>query len=119
MAIKGLNLKECETITLQEGGNYILIPEKSLKELILLSDLLNELGLDHAALSPGKVLKIFRLKHDLSVDALAKTINISRQTLASIETEKVQPNSKTVTQLADFFGENFSTIFAKALLNLK
>lgn len=47
----------------------------------------------------------------LNQDEFAKTIDVSRQTISSIETGKYNPSLELAFKIADFFNKNIEEIF--------
>jgi len=62
----------------------------------------------------GKNLKILRKLYGLTQDGLAKNINTSRSCVSNYELESRQPDSKTLTQIADFFGVSVDFLLGRS-----
>lgn len=56
-------------------------------------------------------LKVERAKHDLTQAALADKVNVSRQTINSIEIGKFVPSSLLVLKIAAVFNTTVEAIF--------
>jgi putative transcriptional regulator len=56
-------------------------------------------------------LKIYRAMHDLTQEALAEQLGVTRQTIISIEHGKYDPSLPLVFKIARFFGVSIEEIF--------
>ena len=56
-------------------------------------------------------LKVLRAEHDWSQADLAEQLNVSRQTVNAIETEKYDPSLPLAFQIARLFGKIIEEIF--------
>ena len=56
-------------------------------------------------------IKVERAKHDLTQAALADKVNVSRQTINSIEIGKFVPSSILALKIAAIFGTSAESIF--------
>lgn len=56
-------------------------------------------------------LKIFRAMYEITQDELAKNLNVSRQTILSIEKEKYDPSLKLAFKIARYFNVKIEEIF--------
>ncbi len=56
-------------------------------------------------------LKILRAEHDLSQAALADKLEVSRQTVNAIETEKYDPSLPLAFRIARLFNQPIEAIF--------
>lgn len=57
------------------------------------------------------VLKIQRAIKDLTQEALAKKIGVSRQTINSIEKNRYVPSTILALKLSEVFGKNVNELF--------
>jgi len=58
----------------------------------------------------GKMIKMLRLRMDLSKNEFAKKYGMSRNTLARLENEIYDPNEKTIIKLSNIFKVNIETL---------
>lgn len=56
-------------------------------------------------------LKVLRAERDWSQADLAEKLNVSRQTINAIETEKYDPSLPLAFQIAKLFGKKIEEIF--------
>ena len=56
-------------------------------------------------------LKVLRAERDWSQADLAEKLNVSRQTINAIETEKYDPSLPLAFQIAELFGQRIEEIF--------
>jgi putative transcriptional regulator len=56
-------------------------------------------------------LKVLRAEHNWSQADLADKLNVSRQTVNAIETEKYDPSLPLAFQIAKLFGKKIEEIF--------
>ena len=56
-------------------------------------------------------LKIFRAKFDLTQQELAEEVDVTRQTIISIEKERYEPSLSLAFKLASFFNVKIEDIF--------
>jgi putative transcriptional regulator len=56
-------------------------------------------------------LKILRAKYDLTQKELAKKVDVTRQTIISIEKERYEPSLTLAFKLASFFDIKIKNIF--------
>ena len=56
-------------------------------------------------------LKVLRAERDWSQADLAEKLNVSRQTVNAIETEKYDPSLPLAFQIAELFGQRIEEIF--------
>lgn len=56
-------------------------------------------------------LKVFRAKYDLTQKELAEKVDVTRQTIISIEKEKYEPSLTLAFKLASFFNVKIEDIF--------
>jgi putative transcriptional regulator len=57
-------------------------------------------------------LKVYRAMHDLTQDALAQKLGITRQTVLSIEKEKYDPSLELAFKIASLFNVTIEDIFS-------
>ncbi len=57
------------------------------------------------------LIRVERAKKNITQATLAKELNVSRQTIHSIETGKFIPSAMLALRIADYFGVNFDEIF--------
>jgi putative transcriptional regulator len=57
-------------------------------------------------------LKVYRAMHDLTQDALAQKLGITRQTVLSIEKEKYDPSLELAFKIANLFNVTIEDIFS-------
>lgn len=69
------------------------------------------MGLRKLQNSIGKKLKVLRIQNDLTQEALAFEVNISRDHLSNIENGKYPINIKTLYKLAKFFNVEIKEFF--------
>ena len=56
-------------------------------------------------------LKVYRAMHDLTQDALAEKLNVTRQTILAIEKEKYDPSLDLAFKIAELFKVKIEDIF--------
>ena len=56
-------------------------------------------------------IKIYRAMHDLTQDALANAVHVTRQTILAIEKGKYDPSLELAFKIARYFGVNIEEIF--------
>ncbi|MFO7815225.1 MAG: helix-turn-helix transcriptional regulator [Halanaerobiales bacterium] len=56
-------------------------------------------------------LKVFRARYDLTQQELAEEVEVTRQTIISIEKERYEPSLTLAFKLADFFDVRIGDIF--------
>nr|EGQ40882.1 MAG: transcriptional regulator, XRE family [Candidatus Nanosalinarum sp. J07AB56] len=56
-------------------------------------------------------LKVFRARKDITQKELAKEVDVSRQTINAIETEKYNPSLELALNIAEFFDCKVEDIF--------
>ena len=56
-------------------------------------------------------LKVLRAERDWSQAELAERLNVSRQTINAIETEKYDPSLPLAFKIAELFGKKIEEIF--------
>lgn len=56
-------------------------------------------------------LKVYRAMHDLTQEALAENLGITRQTVISIEKEKYDPSLELAFKIAELFEVKIEDIF--------
>lgn len=56
-------------------------------------------------------LKVFRAKYDLTQKELAEKVDVTRQTIISIEKERYEPSLTLAFKLASFFKVKIEDIF--------
>ena len=59
----------------------------------------------------GNYLKVWRAKNDLTQQQLADAVQLSRQTVNSIEKGRFVPSVLTALKLAKFFNSNVEEVF--------
>jgi putative transcriptional regulator len=57
-------------------------------------------------------LKVYRAMYDLTQEALAQKLGITRQTVLSIEKEKYDPSLELAFKIADLFNVTIEDIFS-------
>ena len=57
-------------------------------------------------------LKVYRAMHDLTQDALAQKLGITRQTVLSIEKEKYDPSLELAFKIASLFNVTIEDVFS-------
>ena len=57
-------------------------------------------------------LKVYRAMHDLTQEALAQKLGITRQTVLSIEKEKYDPSLELAFKIAGLFDVSIEDIFS-------
>lgn len=57
-------------------------------------------------------LKVYRAMYDLTQEALAKKLGITRQTVLSIEKEKYDPSLELAFKIADQFDVSIEDVFS-------
>jgi putative transcriptional regulator len=57
-------------------------------------------------------LKVYRAMYDLTQEALAKELGITRQTVLSIEKEKYDPSLELAFKIADQFNVSIEDVFS-------
>ncbi|MGL6297881.1 MAG: helix-turn-helix transcriptional regulator [Methanobacteriaceae archaeon] len=58
-------------------------------------------------------LKVYRAMNDLTQEELAKKLQVTRQTIISIENDKYDPSLKLAFKIAEFFDVKIEEIFIK------
>jgi len=56
-------------------------------------------------------LKVFRAMHDLTQEALAEKLHVSRQTILAIEKEKYDPSLELAFKIAEVMDTTIEDIF--------
>lgn len=56
-------------------------------------------------------LKVYRAKHDITQEELAKEIGVTRQTINAIETERYDPSLELAFNLAKYFDCSVEDLF--------
>jgi len=56
-------------------------------------------------------LKVYRAEHDLTQDALAQKLGVTRQTIISIESGKYDPSIGLAFKIARLFGVKIEDVF--------
>ena len=56
-------------------------------------------------------IKVFRAMHDLTQEALAKDLGVTRQTILAIEKGKYDPSLDLAFKIARYFGVSINEIF--------
>jgi len=56
-------------------------------------------------------IRVERARYNISQEKLAKGVNVSRQTIHCIETEKIVPGTKLALQIAQYFKLKLEDIF--------
>lgn len=56
-------------------------------------------------------LKVYRAIHDLTQEALAKKLGVTRQTIVSIENERYDPSLPLAFKIADLFKVKIEDVF--------
>jgi putative transcriptional regulator len=56
-------------------------------------------------------IKVFRAMHDLTQEALANDLGVTRQTILAIEKGKYDPSLDLAFRIARYFGVNIDEIF--------
>ena len=56
-------------------------------------------------------IKVFRAKHDMTQEALAEKVGVTRQTILAIEKNKYTPSLKLAFDIAEAFGESIEKVF--------
>jgi putative transcriptional regulator len=59
-------------------------------------------------------IKVFRAMHDLTQDALARDLGVTRQTILAIEKGKYDPSLELAFRIARYFGVGIDEIFIYA-----
>jgi Predicted transcriptional regulators len=57
-------------------------------------------------------IKVYRAMHDLTQEALAKKLGVTRQTVLAIEKEKYSPSLELAFKMARVFGVKIEDIFS-------
>ncbi len=57
-------------------------------------------------------LKVYRAMHDLTQDALAQRLGVTRQTIVSIENERYDPSIGLAFKIARFFKVKIEDVFS-------
>ncbi len=57
-------------------------------------------------------IKVYRAMHDLTQEALAKDIGVTRQTILAIEKGKYDPSLVLAYRIARYFGVRIEDVFA-------
>ncbi|RLC70707.1 MAG: transcriptional regulator [Chloroflexi bacterium] len=56
-------------------------------------------------------LKVYRAMHDLTQEALAERLGVTRQTIIAIEKGKYAPSLELAFKIAKFFGVRIEDVF--------
>lgn len=56
-------------------------------------------------------IKVFRAMHDITQEALAHEIDVTRQTIIAIEKDKYDPSLSLAFKIARFFGMSVEEVF--------
>ncbi|OPX71711.1 MAG: helix-turn-helix protein [Methanoregulaceae archaeon PtaB.Bin152] len=56
-------------------------------------------------------IKVFRAMHDLTQEALAQELKVTRQTILAIEKGKYDPSLELAFKIARFFGVSVEEVF--------
>jgi len=56
-------------------------------------------------------IKVYRAMHDLTQEALAQKLNVTRQTILAIEKGKYDPSLELAFKIARFFGVSVEEVF--------
>lgn len=56
-------------------------------------------------------IKVFRAMHDLTQDALAQQLGVTRQTILAIEKGKYDPSLELAFKIARYFNVNIEEVF--------
>lgn len=56
-------------------------------------------------------LKVYRAKHDITQEELAKEVGVTRQTINAIETERYDPSLELAFNLAEYFDCSVEDLF--------
>jgi putative transcriptional regulator len=56
-------------------------------------------------------IKVFRAMHDLTQEALAQDLGVTRQTILAIEKGKYDPSLELAFKIARYFGVSIDEIF--------
>lgn len=56
-------------------------------------------------------LKVYRAKHDITQEELAKEVGVTRQTINALETERYDPSLELAFNLAKYFDCSVEDIF--------
>ncbi|MCU0631401.1 MAG: helix-turn-helix transcriptional regulator [Methanolinea sp.] len=56
-------------------------------------------------------IKVFRAMHDLTQEALAQELRVTRQTILAIEKGKYDPSLELAFKIARFFGVSVEEVF--------
>jgi putative transcriptional regulator len=56
-------------------------------------------------------IKVYRAMHDLSQEALAQEVGVTRQTILAIENGKYDPSLILATKIANFFKVRIDDVF--------
>ncbi len=65
------------------------------------------------------LIRVERAKKRMTQADLANALNVSRQTIHSIETGKFVPSTVLALRIAKYFGVEFNDIFAMSLVNME
>ncbi len=57
-------------------------------------------------------IKVERARHDMTQQALADLVGVSRQTINYIETQRYMPSAALVLKLSEIFGMSVNELFA-------
>ena len=57
-------------------------------------------------------IKVFRAMHDLTQDALAQQLGVTRQTILAIEKGKYDPSLELAFKIARFFNVSIEEVFS-------
>ncbi len=58
-------------------------------------------------------LKVFRAMHDLTQEAVAGRLGVTRQTVVSIETGRYDPSLELAFRIAELFGVKVEDVFQR------
>lgn len=61
-------------------------------------------------------IKVYRALHDLTQEALADKLAVTRQTILAIEKGKYDPSLDLAFRISDFFGVSVEKIFIRSAL---
>lgn len=56
-------------------------------------------------------IKVFRAMHDLTQEALANELGVTRQTILAIEKGKYDPSLELAFKIAQYFGVSINEVF--------
>lgn len=57
-------------------------------------------------------LRVFRAKHNLTQEDLARKVGVTRQTIIAIEKGKYFPSLELAFKIAEVFGEGIENVFS-------